>query len=201
MDELMRAFNRFLQPLRRRVLLMIGRGIIRLVNDAHGMQRIQMDGLAGEVLDDVERMQEYGFTSVPLNGAVAVFVALAGERANSLVIAVDDRRYRLSGLNAGEVALYDDLGQSVHLKRNGISLFSGENIILKTDGVLRLEGDQVEIHGVTSLQTDVHGKGSKESWQGGTAWHSDTYSDTHTSTSTEHGLDMPDIPSAHPETS
>lgn len=33
---------------------------------------------------------------------------------------VADRRYRLQGLAAGEVALYDDLGQKVHLTRGGI---------------------------------------------------------------------------------
>ena len=73
-----------------------------------------------EILEKVERFQEYGFTSVPKNGAEAVLVAVGGSREHGLVVAIDDRRYRLKGLAAGEVALYDDQGQKVHLKRDGI---------------------------------------------------------------------------------
>jgi phage baseplate assembly protein V len=199
MGELMRALSKYIAPLKRRVMLMVGRGIVKLVTDAGALQVIQQAALAGELMDDVERLQEYGFTSVPHPGAETVFLALAGERAHSVVIAVEDRRYRLTGLAGGEVAVYDDLGQKVHLKRNGILMDSPQNILIRTEGVLRLEADRIEIHGKTSVQTDVHGKGSRETWQSGTAWHTDSYTETHTSTSTEHGLDLPHIPSDHPE--
>ena len=116
-----------------------------------------------------------------------------------LVVGVEDRRYRLVGLAGGEVAIYDDLGQKVRLKRNGIHAHSPLNILLRTDGVLRLEGDGVEIHGRTYVQTDVHGKGSRETWTGGTNYDTDSYATGATGAATEHGIDQPSIPSDHPE--
>lgn len=114
------SFARLLNPLRRRVALMIGRGVVRLVNDSLKLQGLQVSLLAGETHDDVERFQEYGFSSHPHPGAEAVLVFAGGNRSHGLVIAVDDRRYRLKGLAEGEVALFDDLGTKLHLKRGGI---------------------------------------------------------------------------------
>lgn len=200
MDAVIRTVTRLVAPLKRRVLLMIGRAVIKLVDDAGGIQVVQLVGLDGEILDRVERFQEYGFTSVPHAGAEAVLSAVGGDRSHGLVVAVEDRRYRLKGLAGGEMAIYDDLGQKVHLKRNGIHGYSPLNVLFQTDGVLRLEADGIELHGRTYLQTDVHGKGQRETWAGGTTYDMDTYTTGYTpGASTEHGLDQPDIPSDHPE--
>lgn len=190
---------RLLAPLARRIRLAAVRAVVTLINDATRMQGVQVKLLADEVADQVERFQNYGLTSVPHAGAEGIYLSLNGSRDHGVVICVDDRRYRLTGLADGEVALYDDIGQRVHLKRNGIELHSPQNILLRTDGVLRLEGEGVEIHGRTYLQTDIHGKGSRETWTGGTHWHSDSYTDAHTADSTEQGLSMPAVPSGHPE--
>ena len=192
------ALSKLLAPLKRRILLTIGRAVLQLVDDAKGLQRVQLTALSGEVLDGVERIQEYGFTSVPLPGAEGVIAAVAGERAHSLLIAVDDRRYRLRGLAGGEVALYDDLGQVVHLKRDGI-VVDGLNIMLRSPGTIRIEGEGVEIHGRTYVQTDVHGKGSRETWSGGTAYETDSYTAGAATSATEHGLAQPAVASDHPE--
>jgi len=116
----MRQFSRLLDPLRRRLRLMITRGVVKLVSDGLKMQELQLTALAGEVLDGVERVQNYGITSHPHAGAEAVVLNVGGVRSHAVVIAVDDRRYRLKSLAAGEVALYDDLGQMVKLSRSGI---------------------------------------------------------------------------------
>lgn len=115
-----RGLMRMLEPLRRRVMMTIGRAVIRAVNDDLSRQTAQIEILKGELRDAVERMQEYGFTSVPLAGADAAVVFVAGNREQGIIIAVDDRRYRLTGLTAGEVAIYDDQGQKVHIARTGI---------------------------------------------------------------------------------
>jgi phage gp45-like len=54
--------------LSRRVALLVGRGILRMVDDAPGCQRVQSEFFAGEVRDAMERVQDYGFTSVPQAG-------------------------------------------------------------------------------------------------------------------------------------
>ena len=120
MSITMHAINRWIAPLKRRLTLMIGRSVLRLVDDTMQLQSLQVEALADETLDGVERFQQYGFTSHPHPEAEAVMLSVAGERANAVVIAVEDRRYRITSLTAGEVALYDDQGQRVVLQRDGI---------------------------------------------------------------------------------
>jgi phage gp45-like len=54
-----------------------------------------------------------------LDGAEAVVLFVGGRREHGLVVAVDDRRYRLKGLEKGEVALYNKAGGKVVLKADG----------------------------------------------------------------------------------
>lgn len=142
---MIRTIKKIVAPMQRRVRLMIGRGIITLVNDATKEQSVQISLLEGEVHDHVERYQEYGFSSVPQAGAEVITVSVGGNRGHSVVIATGDRRYRMKNLGAGEVALYDDLGQSVHLKRDGITLTSPKVIIsaatTQISGTLTVNGD------------------------------------------------------------
>jgi phage baseplate assembly protein V len=114
------AILKLLRPLQRRVQLMVGRCAINLVNDALKMQAVQISLYTDETRDGVERLQNYGFTSNPQTGAEGVALAVGGTRNHMVVIAVDDRRYRLTGLASGEVAIYDDIGSKVVLKRGGI---------------------------------------------------------------------------------
>lgn len=89
------------------------RGIIDAVVEG-AIKRISLKGVAGEQLTDRENFQHYGFTSRALAGAEAIVIR---EGNCFYVVAEDDRRYRIA-LQDGEVALYDDQGQAVHLKRN-----------------------------------------------------------------------------------
>lgn len=102
-----------------RIRLMLGRAILKLANDASTVQELQVEMLSDELQDGVERFQQYGFTSHPHPDAEAIVACIGGLRSHAVAIAVDDRRYRLTGLQAGEVALYDDLGNVVKLGRDG----------------------------------------------------------------------------------
>lgn len=119
-----RLFDRWSAAIRNRIQMMVSRAVVELVNDGAGIQSLQLSGLADELIEDAERLQDYGFTSVPFPGAEAVLVFAGGLRSHGLVVAVGDRRYRLSGLEQGEVALYDDQGQQLVLKRAGIRVVS-----------------------------------------------------------------------------
>ena len=147
------AFQRIARSLRRRVLLMVGRAVLALVDDARKLQVVQVQGLASETLDGVERVQQYGLTSHPHPGAECVVLALGGMRQHSLVIAVDDRRYRVTGLARGEVCLYtdEDAPGSPH------------RITLKRGRTVHVEAASVEItsaslthNGVNVGATHVH---------------------------------------------
>jgi phage baseplate assembly protein V len=116
------AAREMLSGLEGRVRGMVARAIVRLVDDARQAQELQVDLLAGESQDAVERFQNYGLTSVPHAGAEALVVFAGGLRSHGVVLAVEDRRYRLTGLEDGEVALFDDLGNVIKLGRERIDV-------------------------------------------------------------------------------
>jgi phage baseplate assembly protein V len=107
-----------------RIRNMIGRAMVSRIDDATTLQSLQINLSADETQDGAERFQDYGFTSVPLPGAEAAVMCAGGLRSHALVIAVADRRYRLKGLQAGEVAIYDDQGQKIVLMRDRIAITS-----------------------------------------------------------------------------
>ena len=125
----MKGLDRFLAPIQRRVQMMLARAVIAGVDDAATAQALQVDLLADETLDGVENFTGYGFTSHPHPGAEAVMASVGGLRSHGIVIAVADRRYRLRGLEAGEVALHDDQGQVILLGRNGIRVTTPHAIV------------------------------------------------------------------------
>lgn len=132
--------RRLITPIARRLRLVVSRAVVRAVADSLRMQAVQIDLLADESRDNVERFQNYGVTSHPHPGAEAIVVAVGGSRDHLVAIAVDDRRYRLS-LAEGEVALYDDLGHVVHLTRSGIVIDGGgHQVTIINTTKLRVEG-------------------------------------------------------------
>jgi phage gp45-like len=105
---------------------------------------VLVEGMAGA--DEVPVVQAYGFQSRPADGAEAVVVQVGSNADQALAIAVDDRRYRIA-LAGGEVAIYDDLGSRVVLKRGGVIEVEATTVKLgasATAGVARV-GDTVAI--------------------------------------------------------
>ncbi|MNC52542.1 Bacteriophage Mu Gp45 protein [compost metagenome] len=98
----------------------LARGLVALGNSASKLQSLQLRLLAGEVKDNVEHLEPYGFTACPLAGAEALAGFIGGDRSHAVVIVVADRRFRLQGLKPGEVALYTDEGDFIHFKRGRV---------------------------------------------------------------------------------
>lgn len=140
-----------IQALGHRVMMMVGRGVLRAVTDAGGRQQVQAELLKGELIDGLEHMQNYGFTSHATGGDVAVMF-LGGNREQGIVLVVDDRRYRLS-LEPGEVALYDDLGNKVELLRDMVKVTAVDHLEA-TAPTVKLIGD-VTIEGSLTVQGNV----------------------------------------------
>lgn len=101
------------------------RGIIQAVYEGV-IKRFTASGRSDETITNREYFQHYGFTSRPLAGAEAVII---NEGNHFLMIASDDRRYRIA-LENGEVALYTDEGDKIHLKRDKtIEIVSGNKLV------------------------------------------------------------------------
>jgi phage baseplate assembly protein V len=145
--------RRLMAPLHTRVVNMIARGIVKRVDDAKKAQVLQLGILADEVKDDVERLQNYGFTSVPLEGAEAVIVFPGGKRDHAVTVVTEDRRYRIRNLESGEVAVYDQTGSKIVLKANG------DIEVTPSSGVTKLVGD-LEVDGAITATGDIDSDGT-----------------------------------------
>lgn len=96
------------------------RGVVTLVKSAGAVQLVQLDGMSGERLQDTELFQQYGYTSNPPAGTMAILLPIGGKTAHGIIIATEHGNLRLKGLKSGEVALYSDEGDSIILKRGRI---------------------------------------------------------------------------------
>ncbi len=142
-----------------RVRGMISRAVTGKANDATTMQSLQLELFSGQVADDVEHFQPYGLSSVPHAGAEGIALAIGGSTGHTVVINVDDRRYRITGLQDGEVALYDDLGHKVHLTRDGIVIDgAGQLVTIKNTPKLRVEADIEATGQIKDLCDSVAGR-------------------------------------------
>ncbi len=106
--------NRWFRPFQRRIMTIVRRLTVTGTTDTLGLQ---IETLKDVTQDNVERVQNYGFTSRPKAGAEGVVLYVGGNSDHGVVIAVDDMRYRLKGLAEGELALYSDEGDKIHFKR------------------------------------------------------------------------------------
>lgn len=113
-------FGKLIAPYARRISNMLARGCVTAVNGSGKLRLLQIGMFAGEKKDAVEHFEPYGFTSEVKPGSEPIAAFLDGDRSHGVVLVVADRRYRLTGMKSGEVAIYDDLGQKVHLTRAGI---------------------------------------------------------------------------------
>jgi phage baseplate assembly protein V len=85
------------------------------VEDGSKMQGMKAVGLDGEVMENCERFQNYGFTSNPPAGE-AIGIPIGGDRGHMCIVAVDDRGSRKTGLKTGEVSMYHANGDHISLQ-------------------------------------------------------------------------------------
>lgn len=182
-----------LEPLRNRVRLILGKGELHMVDDGGPVQTVQATFLVGETRDAMERPQDYGFASHPLPGMQPFAGFFGGDRSDGFVIAVCDREYRIR-LGRGEVAVYDDLGQKVHLTRAGVVVDSPLDVTVRAGATLRLEGKDVEIHAARSLKWDVDGYGRRITSLGGGAYRDHTWQQGATVSAVSQSIKPPEGP-------
>lgn len=137
------------------VKMVFGRGVIRGVKDSGPRQQAQVEMLKNEVIDDVEHMQNYGFTSHPTGGDCAVAFN-GGSREQGIVLVIDDRRYRIP-LLGGEVAMYDDLGNKVELLREMVKVTAVQHLEAVAP-TIKLIGD-LEVIGNINTTGTIHNNG------------------------------------------
>lgn len=156
MSDVQRFVLAMLRPINRRLRLMVSRAVVNSLQDDGAFQIVQVKLLDGEIRDGVEVLGQYGHSSRPPGKMEGVFLSAGGDRDHGLMICVGDRQFRFKGLENGESALYDDLGQVVHLTREGIRIKgAGLPLIIedvptatvKADDKVRFETPRLECTG------------------------------------------------------
>jgi phage baseplate assembly protein V len=126
------------------------------------MQILQVVIHAGDVRDGVEHFEPYGFTSCPQDaptdgrGAEAIVLDIGGCSDHPVAIVVGDRRFRIAGLEKGEVCIHDDQGQRIFLKRDGI-VVEGKQVTVNSDTVKLGNGADAALVRWPELKTFLQG--------------------------------------------
>jgi len=106
-----------------RVQMMLAKAVIKAVNDTDDIQLVKISILAGETQDGIERLQNYGFSSVPPNGSEAFVAYLNGNRDHGVVLVIDNGEHRPRNLKDGEAVAYTKFGQTFLLNKDGEYVF------------------------------------------------------------------------------
>lgn len=128
-----------IERLYRCVMLAFGRGRITFVDDSGAVQKLQVRFGSMEIIDNMPAPHDYGYTCHPPIGSDVFASFLGGNRSNGLVVSIGSQTYRMKNLASGEVAIYDVLGQSVHLTQSGIVINSA-GLPITINGDIQLNG-------------------------------------------------------------
>ncbi|MFW9266516.1 phage baseplate assembly protein [Pseudomonas sp. NR3] len=126
--------------------------------NSHGkLIGVDMQGLSGESVSG-ELFQHYGFSSAPLPGAEYLVIPVGGNSKHAIVAASEDARYRIA-LQDGEVSIYTDEGDCVHLKRGRVVEIVTETLVVKAGTKVRFETPIVEMTGDQHVDGNVKAEG------------------------------------------
>jgi len=133
--------NRLLSQIKSKITNLVGHAIVTAITnlDSNGttslaLQELRVQAYATEEMQGVQRIQEYGLETYPSVGhssesdgyPEAILVSVHGNSEQALAICIGDRRYRITDLAEGEVALYTKWNSEAG--RHNITMKSGQEI-------------------------------------------------------------------------
>lgn len=128
-----------------RLQLLCAQGVCNLI----GADKVQVRVLDGEPLNNIDRVEPYGFSYRPKTGSRAYLFFPAGDRSYGVALVIGDKRYQMD-LQEGEVALHDDEGNHVHIKRGGIIEVKASTRVVADTPIFETTGDVV-VSGISFL--------------------------------------------------
>ncbi len=165
-EKMLRAIRELVRPLKTKIANSIAAAVIENVDDSKKLQILQITTLDGTTIGDCQRFQEFGFTSVPLEGAEAVVVFPNGDQGNPFVIGVEDRRYRPTDWTAGEAGTFNAFSAMMRHKADGTTEITGGGaaLALATKADIDALASHVDTHthadpvtGFTTTPADIGG--------------------------------------------
>lgn len=135
------------------------RGTLNLMNSKDDIQKTQVSGLSGEIISDLEFMQQFGFTSVPPANTQAVIIPIGGATSHGVVIATENGEFRIKNLKGGEVAVYNQSGASIVLKQGKIIEVDCEEFNVKANTKVSFLTPEIKASGSINADGDMNTKG------------------------------------------
>lgn len=136
--------DQWYRKIEQRVLNMIDRGIVTKISEGD-TQTCALSYGEDDDTDDVERVQNYGFSSYPGENAQAVVLHVSGTRDFPLIISADhpELRYKVA---EWETALWTKFDTHFHLKADQTAdLKAGKlNVELSADALIKAQGFKVD---------------------------------------------------------
>jgi len=132
---ILEQFSRLLSPLKSAISMLVSKAQVTMVTDGNNkIQRVQLDLGNNQIGVNVERVQNFGFSSNPKIGAETMVLSLNGNRDHMVAITVDDSRFRPS-VSEGDSIQYNSTGVKVHCLGLTIN-FSGTRELTSLDGLV-----------------------------------------------------------------
>ena len=144
--EVKRYIDRLFEKHARKMRNIVARGVVSGVDDSHKMQENQIALLDGELIEGAERAQQYGFSSHPRNDAECFVVFAGADRAHPVILSVDDRRYRVQAMAQGEVCIYTDEGDKIHLGRDNTITVTTKHAIVNAEEDATVNTKKAEVN-------------------------------------------------------
>jgi len=119
-----------------------------------------------ETSKNIQFSQGYGIEVYPLPGSKAVTIFNAGDRSQGINIVCTDRRHTHT-LEPGDVMLYDNRNQFVHLKKSGIDINVVGNLNLNATGNIAITSKTLSHNGINIGDTHNHPQNSGNHFGGG----------------------------------
>ncbi len=151
---------RVVDPIKRRIFNLVSRSVVESVDNTGTTQTMKVTALKDEILDKIERIQEFGLESYPSadGDAEAIIISLNGIRDVTFAIKTHNRKKRPTGLTEGGTCLYgEDTAGGVTNKITisptedtiTIEQKNGKKIVIGPTGITMLEGTEPFIKGTT----------------------------------------------------
>ena len=135
------------------------RGKIARVSSGGGVQKIQVAGLDGETVQDLEHAENFGFTSHPPAGSDCVVVPLGGKTSHGIIVTTTNGAYRISNLAEGETAVYNADGAKIVLKQGRVIDMDCETLNINAPGGVSIDAPNVACTAQITAAGQINGNG------------------------------------------
>ncbi|WP_124076177.1 phage baseplate assembly protein V [Burkholderia gladioli] len=154
MSEVNKAIDRALSGVRQAY-----RAVVALCSSDSPVQLAQMEGLSGEVTPDNELFQQYGFTSNPPAGTMAIVLPIGGRTSHGVVVATENASYRVQGLKTGEVAIYTSEGDSIVMRAGHVIDIQTGTLNIKASDAVNIDAPVVNLSERLNVADVITGQG------------------------------------------